>query len=328
MAHASPHPARTAAALTAGILALSSAAILIRLAGEAPSLTIALWRVALSAALMLPFALFTSAAPNASSAAPGTPSTTAITAALRSPAAIVGGVALALHFWTWMHSLTLTSVASSTLFVTTTPFWIALASPWLPHEARPTPRVLAGMGVCFAGGVVLASASSATGPVSAAGLAWATAGAWLAATYLVAARAGRQTHALPAFAFAANLVAALTLLPIALVTNTPLGGWATGTWLAIVALAVLPQLIGHNALLWAVRTTGAAIVALAVLTEPVGATLLAWGFLHETPSPRELVGGALLLGGLALAVARRREDPQAQSPAAPSPTAPPHERFT
>ena len=302
MSHATPHPARTAIGLSIGVLALSSAAILIRLAADAPSLAIAFWRVALSAILLVPFAL--GRAPRKGMRE--------VLEALRHRAPAIGGVALGLHFWAWMHSLTLTSVASSTLFVTTTPFWIALASPWLPHEARPTRRVLAGMLVCFLGGLVLGSGAWSPGDlngttdrtVSAEGIAWAIVGAWLAAAYLVAARAGRQRFALAPFAVAAYTTAATTLATLAVITQTPLAGWGTTAWLAILALAVFPQLLGHNALLWAVRATGAAVVALAVLTEPVGATLLAWGFLGESPSPTELVGGTLLLSGLALAVTK------------------------
>lgn len=307
MSHATPHPARTAIGLSIGVLALSSAAILIRLAADAPSLAIAFWRVALSAILLVPFAI-------ASNPRDGIRD---VLGALRHRAAAIGGIALGLHFWAWMHSLTLTSVATSTLLVTTTPFWIALASPWLPHEARPTRRVLAGMLVCFIGGVVLSSGSWGADEiertndraVSAAGIVWAIVGAWLAAAYLVAARAGRQHFALAPFATAANTIAAITLAVLAFATQTPLAGWGTTPWLAILALAVFPQLLGHNALLWAVRATGAAVVALAVLTEPVGATLLAWGFLGESPSPTELLGGTLLLSGLALAVSRTSTRP-------------------
>lgn len=278
---------RGAAALSLGVLALSSAAILFR-ASDAPALTTAMWRVALSALLL---------APLASLRGRGEP--------IHVPATLIAGVALGLHFWTWMLSLQRTSVASSTLFVTTTPFWVALAARWLPYEQRPTRRTVAGMAISFTGGALIAvNAGSGDAHVSLDGIALATVGAWLAAAYLVAGRVGRQTMSLARFAFGANAVAAFVLLILGLATGTTLLGWSPQTWILFLALAAVPQLIGHNALLWAVRSVGAAIVALAVLTEPVGATLLAWAIFDESPRWFELVGGALLLIGLAVAVSR------------------------
>lgn len=284
------------------MLALSSAAILFR-ASEAPALTTAMWRVAFSAILLAPLAARRN---------PGEP--------VHVPAVIIAGVALGLHFWMWMLSLQRTSVASSTLFVTTTPFWVALAARWLPYEAPPTRRTVLGMLVSFGGGALIAAhAAGAEAHVTLDGIALAVLGAWLAAAYLVAGRVGRQTMSLPRFAFGANAVAASVLLVIALATSTSLLGWSAATWSALIALAVVPQLIGHNALLWAVRSVGASIVALAVLTEPVGATLLAWLLLAEPPAWYELVGGALLLLGLAVAVTGTR-------PTVPTASPPPSER--
>ncbi|MFT5992425.1 MAG: drug/metabolite transporter (DMT)-like permease [Bradymonadia bacterium] len=311
----------TPIALTIGVLSLSSAAILFR-ASEAPEVPTVFYRVAFSALLLLPLAARSGE----------------LTGALRRPIVWLAGVALALHFWSWMTSLRMTSVASSTLFVTTTPVWIAIAARWIPGE-RPLNRVgWTGMSVALLGGVALIAGASgywptlqnAEGPaavtyegaryvtpaatlgVTFGGIAMATLGAWLAAIYLTCGRIGRQTLGLASFACGANLVAALVLLAVAAVRGDPFYGWPASTWLVLVALAALPQLLGHNSLLWAVKTVGATIVALVVLTEPVGATALAWFIFQERPETFELVGGLFLLLGLALAIAGHRRAPTNQ----------------
>jgi len=47
----------------------------------------------------------------------------------------------------------------------------------------------------------------------------------------------------------------------------------------------------------------ASVVAVALLAEPVGATILAWAILGEAPGPATVVGGAIVLAGVYLAIA-------------------------
>ena len=107
-----------------GILAISSGSILIRMAqGEgAPSLAIAFWRTMLSALIILPAAVVSKRAEI--KALPGPSWLLALSA----------GVLLGIHFATWISSLALTSIISSTVLVATVPIWVALASPVLLNE--------------------------------------------------------------------------------------------------------------------------------------------------------------------------------------------------
>src|ERR671914_1090290 len=71
-------------------------------------------------------------------------------------AALAAGVFLALHFWSWIASLDLTTVAASVVLVNTQPVIVALLSAAFLHEA-PAPRQWIGIGVAVAGAVVVAA---------------------------------------------------------------------------------------------------------------------------------------------------------------------------
>jgi drug/metabolite transporter (DMT)-like permease len=73
----------------------------------------------------------------------------------------------------------------------------------------------------------------------------------------------------------------------------------------VVGLALVPQMIGHNSLLWAVRYIDASLVSVVVLLEPVGATLLAWLLFGTPPTGFEVLGGFVLLIGVVLVVRAR-----------------------
>jgi drug/metabolite transporter (DMT)-like permease len=66
-------------------------------------------------------------------------------------------------------------------------------------------------------------------------------------------------------------------------------------------------MVGHTGVNYALRFIPAYIANLALLGEPIGATLLAWGLpgIRERPSVQVLLGGALVLTGIALGVRRR-----------------------
>ena len=125
-------PLRAYAVLGAGVLVVSTAAILIRYAHAqgVPSLAIAAWRLSFAALLLAPVAALR-AAPQLRALAPA-----------QWALALVSGVFLGLHFATWIVSLEYTSVASSVALVTTNPIWIALFS-WVFLRERLSAGMLA-----------------------------------------------------------------------------------------------------------------------------------------------------------------------------------------
>src|SRR2546428_14116375 len=106
------------ALLAVGVTAVSFSAIFIRLA-HAPAMSMAFWRNLLATVMVVPFAIALHRE--------------AFRALSRRDVlvAVVSGALLAGHFATWIPSLRYTTVAASTVLVTTAPVWVALGSPWL-----------------------------------------------------------------------------------------------------------------------------------------------------------------------------------------------------
>jgi len=49
----------------------------------------------------------------------------------------------------------------------------------------------------------------------------------------------------------------------------------------MVLLALIPQLIGHTSINWALKHLKTSLIAISILGEPVGATILAYIFLKN-----------------------------------------------
>ncbi len=279
--------------LGVGILAISTGSILIRLAQEegAASLAIAFWRTMLSALFVLPFTLA---------------SKRGEIKALPGPSwllAIFSGVFLGVHFATWISSLAYTSIISSTVLVSTVPIWVALASPVVLKE--PISRgVKQGIALAVAGTIVISlSALTETnrGSNPLLGNALALIGGMSAAGYLLIGRRLRPHLSLLSYTTIVYGVAGLTLLLFNMVSRTAILGYAPAVFGLFVVIAVVPQLIGHSSLNWALSFLPAAYVAIVAVSEPVGATILAMVIFREFPGPLAILGSAIILAGVFLA---------------------------
>lgn len=290
-----------AVGLIVGVLAVSTAATFIRLAQDAaPSLTVATWRLTLASLMLAPATLW----PRRMWAGRGRPEWRALSLADWGWLALAG-VVLALHFYTWITSLTLTTVAASAVLVTTSPFFVAIFSYFIFKEGLSR-RMIAGMVLAFAGSVVIGVSDAGSGDHHLAGDALALFGAVAVAVYMMIGRRLRARLSLLGYVFPVYATAAVVLLLISALSGTPLFGYPPAVWGWLVLLALLPQVVGHSALNWALGHLPATYVALAVLAEPIGSTALAWWVLAEPPPPAAVIGGALILTGLALASLKRR----------------------
>ncbi len=295
-------PALTRLALLGGILAVSTASLLVRYAqADAPSLVIAAGRLGIATLVLAPLALARHRV--------------ALRALTRGDLALalVAGAFLALHFATWIASLERTSVVSSVVLVTTAPLWVALLAPLVLRE-RLAPLALLGLAVALAGGVAIALGDAGGGALAGHALGGdllALAGAWMMAGYLLVGRRLRTRLALVPYVFAVYGCAAVLLALAVLGAGLDPRALPPRAWGWIALLALVPQLLGHSSFNWALRFLPAALVSIALLGEPVGSAALAYAVLRETPSALTLAGAALILLGVFLAV---RATPAAAAP--------------
>jgi drug/metabolite transporter (DMT)-like permease len=217
---------------------------------------------------------------------------------------LAAGVALALHFATWIASLSHTSVAASVLLVNTAPLFAIVMSRVFLGE-RPPVAVQVAIPIAMAGAALIALGERASSPASLFGNLLAVAGAVTLATYQVIGRGLRAALPLNAYMLAVWGTAVVTLAALMVVFGTRFGNYPLRTWLAFAALAVVPTLGGHGLANRALRSLPAPTVGLFLLGEPVIASLLAFAIFGETPGPTTLAGGAVVLAALALVLTRR-----------------------
>ncbi len=270
--------------LLLGLCAVSSGAILIRLA-QVPPLTAAAYRVGLASLVALPVGLSL-----------GRRELAHLQARDWRDLALAGFF-LAVHFATWIASLQWTPVARSVLFCSTAPLWTALLAPWLTGDGlnRQEKQGLL-LGLAGAATVGLGDLSGGSGALVGDGLA--SMGALAFGLYLLMGRRVRRQLSLAPYVGLCYSFGALWLFAMAWWSGAPLWGFRPPVWGLLWATALIPQLLGHSAYNWALRGTNAVMVSVTVLGEPLLAGLLAWQFFGERPATALLLGGGLLLAGI------------------------------
>ncbi len=276
--------------LAVGVAAVSCAAVLIREA-QAPALVIAAYRLGLAA---VPAGALGLAAGRQRASQEGPPAWP-----------LLAGAFLALHFGFWIASLQQTSVTTSVVLVTTNPLFVGLASPYVLGERVPAATWL-GIGLATAGAALMAAEDAGEGLGTVVGDLYALLGAVFGAGYLLAGRLARPQMSWARYIGVVYPVAAVLLLFSVLVAGESFTGYSTKTFVMFVLLALVPQLVGHSAINWALAYVPAALTAAAILGEPVGATALAALILKEMPSGLEVAGALLVLAGVYVAMRRGR----------------------
>lgn len=295
--------------LIAGVCATAWAAIFVKLAQEAPPLTIAAYRLLFATVAM------------AGIAAVGL-----VRGADRLPRRAtwvwlaLSGALLAGHFWSWFASLERTSVGSSVVIVAMQPL-LAAGLAFIFLREKPSTAEYWGLALATAGLLVIGGRDFAQSPGQLGGDGLALLGALFAAGYRTVGRHLRPAMSAAVYSASVYAAAALVLWALVAVFRPGVSGFGAQTWTFIVLLAVVPQVIGHTAFNWALAHFRVVRVSIAGMGEPVAATLLAIPMLGERPTLAVLFGGPLILAGVAIGLfgrprlQRRAAKPVASSPA-------------
>ena len=283
----SPSSPRIYTVLGISLVAISVAAIFIRLA-DAPGVVVAAYRMVIASVILLPLSI------------PALRRATFTRQTLLY--SVLAGLFLGGHFATWITSLSYTSVAASVSLVASQPLWVALLG-WLFLGLAPSFLVLLGVLLAIAGGALIGFGDFGSGSAPLLGDALAVAGALCGAAYLLLGRAAqRQGLSLNAYVGVAYGVAAMVLLPLPWLLGVPYVGYELATFAWIALLALIPQLVGHTGVNYAMKYLSPTLVATAVLLEPVGASLFALLLFGEVPPLTTLLGALVLLLGVLLTV--------------------------
>ena len=268
-----------------GVLGVSLSSIYVKFS-DAPSAVTAAWRLLWTVVLMTPVVLGS-----------GTVRKELLGIEKKQLAlSILSGIFLAAHFATWFESLQHTSVASSTTIVSTEVIWVSLGW-WLFMKGKLSWKALAAIAVTLAGSALIALSDSGTGAHLHGDL-LALAAAVAVAVYVLLGRVVRQRLSTSVYTYLVYMACAGALLILCAVQGQSLTGFGWSPIIVGALLAVFSTILGHSIFSWCLKYFSPSFISASKLCEPVVAAVLAGFLFGEIPGPVQLLGGALILGGV------------------------------
>ena len=285
-------PAAVVPVLVAGLVAFASSPILVRYAGDAPPASVIALRTLLGALIL----------------APAWPRVMQETRGVLDGASwrrlVLGGVFLAAHFAAWIESLAFTSVASTSVLVSTSPLFLALVTRFvLRVEVSGATWAAVGLGVAGAAIIGLGDArATGAGPAPLLGNLLALSAAAVFSLYLLVGGRVRQHLSWAAFVLPVYTTVAVLLTVYAAARGVLGDGWTPRVFVLCGLMALGPQIVGHGAFGYALRYVSPVLLGLLSLFEPIGGSMAAYVLFDERPSEVALIGMVVTLLAVASAL--------------------------
>ena len=231
--------------------------------------------------------------------------------------AALGIIGVAIVQWCYLVAISRLPVGLALLIEYTAPVLVALWARFVLRE-QVRARMWWGLAACLVGLGMVAQVGDGV-VLDAIGLLAAVAAAVSLATYyLLGERLVKQRDPLSTHAWSMTFAALfwIVLQPLwtfptgVLGTDVPLPGALDGAspplWALVLWIIVLGTAVPYLLFLVGIRRLGAARAGLLGMVEPVAASAAAWFVLGETMTSVQLLGGGVVLAGIALAETARR----------------------
>ncbi len=200
----------------------------------------------------------------------------------------------------WHWSIQLTSVANATLLANFAPVFVTLGS-WLLFGERFGIGFLVALVVGLAGAAIMMGDSLSLDRAHLAGDLLGLLTAVFYGAYILTVSRLRRRFSTRTIMLWSTLICALTLWPLAALSEPEMLAHSLRGWLILLALAAISHVGGQSLIAFALAQIPAALSSLALLLQPVIAALLAWWLLGEGLRSWQLAGGVLVLAAIVLA---------------------------
>ncbi|MFG6121484.1 DMT family transporter [Thalassobacillus sp. B23F22_16] len=268
-----------------GVISVSTAAIFVKLAAEAPASIIANYRLLIAVLIMAPYILWKYRHEFSK------------ISWMDWILACFAGIFLALHFILWFESLNYTSVASSVVLVTMQPIFAFLGT-YLFFQERFTAGSLLSMVITLTGSVIIGWGDFQISGMALLGDILALLGGAMVTGYFLLGQNLRKRLSLMTYTFVVYAMASAVLIIYNLILQHPFTGYPSDHWWIFIALAIIPTFFGHTMFNWALRWLSTSTISMSILFEPLGASILAYIILGEMITWEQWLGGTIVIFGL------------------------------
>ena len=210
---------------------------------------------------------------------------------------ILAGIFLGVHFYYFFQAIKLTTIPNATFLGTLAPLFILLFEFFF-LKRRLNKKIIIPLLIVFFGSIIIAGNQFNFKTENTLGnLAAIFCSFWLGITFLLSQKVRENTGTIT-FTRVLFLTASLTLLMISMLTGEHILGYTKLDYLGLIILGIVPTIIGHNTMYYAVKYLPPSTVSSIPLGEPILASVFAWVLFFEPITSSIIIGGSFTLIGL------------------------------
>lgn len=288
--------------LLTGILCISWSAILVKIA-DVSGIASGFYRIFFGTVALIPFWLYYRK--------PG-----ADARSIR--IAIICGVLFACDIALWNTSIMLSKASVSTLLANLAPVWVGLGTILFIRE-KPGKLFWPGTVIALAGVIVIVGSEQIFHTGLNTGNILAILASMFYGSYLLTVRRGRSKMDTFSFTAYSMIASTVTMGIISLFSGVEMWGFETKSWLALIALGLIPQVVGWLTINQALGHIAPDIASVSLLSQTVFTALFSVPVLGEMLTYNEIIGSVVVLAGIVLVnlkhIGLKRKKRQEQTPA-------------
>ena len=267
--------------LVVALFSVSSTSIVIRALPSVPPVTMAFWRMIIASAVLWVYSVFISPKPLKKESI--------------GPVALAG-VFLGFHFAFFFWGVRNTSIANATLLANTGPVFTAFLT-LIFYKALPR-RVFFSLAIALLGVFLIQRSDLYNDSNTSFGnIVSLLSGFCIAAVYMIAKSIRRENNNI-SYGRALFFYAAITIGILCIATGESLFAFELKDLKWFLFLGVVPSILGHNSLNYALKYFSPTAIASVPLGEPIIASLFGWFLFDEAITKNSLEGAPFVLVGI------------------------------
>ncbi len=215
---------------------------------------------------------------------------------------ILAGAVLALHWWTFLESIQLSSVAVGTIAYASFPLFVTFLEPLVFRRRLRAEHVLTALAILA--GLIVATPGLSLANRQVRGLLVGLVSALSYAVLTLMNKGFSRDYESVCISFYEQSVAALALTPAVLVSGIRPSAADIGL---LLLLGVFMTALAHTLFISSLKKIPAQLAGICSSMETVYGILFAFLFLHELPTVRQCLGAAIIVGAVAFSQVRQKD---------------------
>ena len=270
--------------LFTAMLAVSTSPIIARYLENVPAVSISFWRMGFGALILWIVSLVKKQAPLKNKNLQRT---------------LTAGILLGIHFALFFGAIKLTTIANATFLGTLAPLFTFFIEKYILKRNHAL-GLLWGLGFAICGAIIIiGNRFDFSSDYTIGNLMAASCSVFLGMAFIISENVRKEVGTI-SYSRTLFSTAAVTLLVISFFTGSALTGFSSGEFGGLLLLGIIPTLLGHGTMYYALRYVSPTVVASTPMGEPILASVMAWFLFKEVVGITTLFGGSITLMGIFL----------------------------